>query len=109
VPKMLKNVLKNLFSKPATVDYPYVKPDPVPGTRGRISFDMARCDQCQDCERLCPSGAIKVFPEAKRVEYDPFRCLYCHLCVENCMQKAIVAEEVSRSPEYEKSKDVFED
>ena len=109
MPKMLWNVLRNLLSPPATVRYPYVKPEPVPGTRGKISFDIDACDQCQDCERICPPAAIKVYPDEKRIEYDPFRCIYCHLCIENCMQKAIVAEEVLRPPEYEKVKEVFEE
>lgn len=108
MPKMLRNVLKNLFSPPATVKYPYEKPEPIPGTRGMVTFDMAKCDLCQDCERICPSGAITVYPDEKRIEYDPFRCIYCHLCVDNCMQKAITGEEVVRAPEYEKAKDVFE-
>lgn len=108
MPKMLWNIIRNLLSPPATVRYPHVRPEPVPGLRGRISFDFNRCDQCQDCERICPSAAIKVFPEEKRIEYDPFRCIYCHLCVENCMQKAIIAEDVVRPPEYEKVKEVYD-
>ena len=89
LPKMLKEVLKNLFSKPATVQYPFEVPDPLPNTRGEVEFDMTKCDQCQDCQRVCPSGAITVDPEAKTVEYAPFKCMYCHFCIDNCMQEAI--------------------
>jgi len=80
-----------------------VKPEPIRGLRGKISFDLDRCDQCQDCERVCPASAIKVFPDQKMIEYNPFKCIYCHLCVENCMQRAIKAEPSPRSPEYSKS------
>ncbi|HUS79190.1 MAG TPA: 4Fe-4S binding protein [Patescibacteria group bacterium] len=108
MPKMLKEVLKNLFSPPATVNYPTVVPEPVLGLRGKITWDMERCDQCQDCERVCPPGAIKVFPDEKKIEYSPFKCMYCHLCIENCMQEAIKAERVYRAPEYEKGVDIFQ-
>jgi formate hydrogenlyase subunit 6/NADH:ubiquinone oxidoreductase subunit I len=49
MPEMLKEVLKNLFSKPATVNYPFIKPEPLPGTRGALTWDMNKCDPCQDC------------------------------------------------------------
>jgi ech hydrogenase subunit F len=108
MPKMLKEVLKNLFSPPATVNYPFVKPTPVPGTRGALTWDMARCDQCQDCERVCPSVAIKVYPEEKKVEYQPFKCLFCYLCVDNCMQRAIVGSDIFKTADYEKKTEVYE-
>lgn len=107
MPKMLSKVLKSLITKPATVRYPYVKPEPVPGTRGKITFDMKKCDLCQDCERVCPSLAIKIFPDEKRIEYSPFRCLYCHLCVESCMQMAIIPDVVVGAPAFEKVMDIF--
>ncbi len=108
MPKMLKEVLKNLVSPPATVNYPFVKPEPVPGTRGALTWDMDRCDECQDCERVCPSMAIKVYPEEKKVEYQPFKCLFCYLCVDNCMQLAINHSEAMRAPEYEKKTEIYE-
>ena len=108
MPKMLKEVLKNLFSKPATVNYPFVKPKPVPGTRGALIWDMQRCDHCQDCERVCPSMAIKVYPEEKKIEYQPFKCLFCYLCIDNCMQDAIIGSDIVCAPEYEKKVEVYE-
>lgn len=107
MPKMLKEVLKNLFSKPATVQYPFEAPDPLPNTRGEVEFDMARCDQCQDCQRVCPSGAITVYPEEKKIEYAPFKCMYCHLCIENCMQEAI-SHTLKTVASYTKDVRIFE-
>jgi len=107
MPKMLKEVLKNLISPPATVNYPYVKPTPVPGTRGALTWDMGKCDLCQDCERVCPSVAIKVYPEEKKVEYQPFKCLFCYLCIDNCMQHAIVGSDTFKTADYEKKVEVF--
>jgi len=84
------------------------EPQPVPGTRGVLTWDMQRCDHRQDCERVCPSMAIKVYPEEKRIEYQPFKCLYCYLCVDNCMQKAITGSDIVSTPEYEKKVEVYE-
>ncbi|MHA1238409.1 MAG: 4Fe-4S binding protein [Candidatus Odinarchaeia archaeon] len=98
---MLPNILKNLFSKPATVKHPFVKREPYPEHRGRIVFDMEKCDLCQDCERLCPAVAIKVIPP-KTIGYDPFKCIYCHVCVENCLQRAIKTESIYQPPVHQK-------
>ncbi len=108
MPKMLGKILSNLFSKPSTVQYPFENPGLVEGTRGELSFDLNLCDQCQDCERLCPSGAITVNVDEKKIEWDPFKCIYCHLCVDNCMHKAITALDHVTSPDYKPRKKVFE-
>lgn len=108
MPKMIGRVLRSLLSRPATVRYPSTRPEPVEGTRGSIRFDMERCDLCQDCERVCPSASIKVFPDGKKIEYHPFSCIYCHMCVRNCMQRAIVASEFFRAPDYKKVVEVYE-
>jgi ech hydrogenase subunit F len=93
---MLKEILKNLVSKPATVNYPFVKPEPLPATRGALSWDMDRCDQCQ------------VLTEEKRIEYQPFKCLFCFICIDNCMQQAISNSTTLAAPGYEKRVEVFE-
>ncbi|MDP2899399.1 MAG: 4Fe-4S binding protein [Candidatus Bathyarchaeota archaeon] len=108
MPEMVKEVLKNLFSKPATVNYPFEKPEPLPTTRGTLTWDMNRCDECQDCERVCPPMAIKVFPEEKKVEYSPFKCIYCLLCIDNCMQQAITHATIMAAPDYKKRVELFE-
>ncbi len=73
MPGFLGNILENLFGKPATVKYPFEKPAYVPGTRGELNFNMAKCDQCQDCERICPSAAIKVYPEDEEDRVEPIQ------------------------------------
>jgi len=100
MPRILGNIIKNLFGKPATVNYPFVKLDPVLETRGEISFDLTKCDQCQDCERICPAVAIKVYPEEKKIEWKPFSCIYCHVCVSTCMHGAIIPSEIVKAPDY---------
>jgi len=100
--------LENLFGKPATVKYPFEKPAYVPGTRGELYFNMAKCDQCQDCERICPSAAIKVDPETKKIEWSPFKCIYCHACVRTCMHEAIEPLMNVQAPDYKKKVKTFE-
>ena len=109
MPKFLGNIIENFFGKPATVAYPFVIPEVVPGTRGEISFDMMKCDQCQDCERVCPGVAIKVYPEEKKIEWKPFSCIYCHVCVSTCMHGAITASETVKSPDYKVKKLIYEE
>jgi ech hydrogenase subunit F len=107
LPFMLPIIIKNLLSKPFTVKYPFEKREPLPKHKGQIEFDMSKCDLCQDCERLCPSVAIKVYPNAKVIEYDPFKCIYCHLCVQICMQIAIKGYTVYTPPSYVKEVKIF--
>jgi len=107
MPRFLGNILENLLGKPATIRYPFEKPEPVPGTRGELYFNMAKCDQCQDCERICPSAAITVYPDEQKIEWDPFRCIYCHACVRTCMHEAIEPSIIVESPDYKKQIKVF--
>ncbi|MDD1775981.1 MAG: 4Fe-4S dicluster domain-containing protein [Candidatus Methanomethylicus sp.] len=104
---MLPKVIKALVQKPATVRYPYEKPEPVEGLRSGVKFNIKKCDQCQDCERVCPSAAINVTYAEKKLEYFPFRCICCHQCIASCSQGAITAETVARSPDYKKVTDVY--
>jgi len=108
MPWMIPTVLKNLFSGPATVKYPFEKKDPVPEMRGKLTWDMTNCDLCHDCERLCPVGAIVVDEEQKKITYDPFLCIYCRKCAENCFHKCIVVSVEYHEPNVKKGTLVFE-
>lgn len=77
-------------------------------TRGELFFDINKCDQCQDCERICPSAAITVYPEEKKIEWNPFKCIYCHTCIRTCMHKAISALDNVQASDYEKGVKTFD-
>lgn len=108
MPWMIPTVIRNLFKGPATRRYPYEKREPFKDARGKVSWDMAKCDLCHDCERLCPVMAIVVDEENKRITYDPFLCIYCRTCAEGCFHGAILCSLEYKSPDTEKTKEVYE-
>lgn len=86
---MLGDVVKSLFKRPATEQYPVErKPEPE-RLRGKLFWDPAKCTGCQLCIKDCPSEAIELIvldKVAKRfvMRYHVDRCVYCSQCVENC-------------------------
>lgn len=96
--------LRNLLSKPVTVQYPIVK-RPIPerwrGGTFALTTDKEtgeeNCIGCKLCERICPSHIIIVDMEkhsgrgwAKGFILDLQACLQCELCVQVCPTDAIV-------------------
>ncbi|MEW6243361.1 MAG: 4Fe-4S binding protein [Bacillota bacterium] len=55
---------------------------PVPG-----KYEVVLCDQCGECEKACPTGAIYADGEAYRVK--PEECIACMACIEACPKGAI--------------------
>lgn len=56
------------------------------GFRGRPVIDQKPCGEgCQECQSVCPTGAIAVNP----VSIDLGRCLFCADCVEVCPEKKL--------------------
>lgn len=89
---MAGTALKNLFSKPATRLYPFVKREPFKGTRGDIGIDFAQCILCGMCARRCPTHAIDVSKERKEWKIDHLSCVICGNCVNVCPKKCLVLE-----------------
>lgn len=66
----------------------------------------ARCELTQDCQKVCPTGAIAMLPVEKTLiglaEIDRARCLgwaegkLCLLCQEQCPQHAIDSDDKNR-------------
>lgn len=99
---MLKTVLGNLFSKPATRAYPFERREPFAGSRGAITFDDDKCSACGACSKKCPASAIEVDRLAKTLTFHPFQCIVCEACREICTKDAIGLLAEHRAPSTDK-------
>ncbi|MEG1657652.1 MAG: 4Fe-4S binding protein [Oscillibacter sp.] len=76
--------LKNLFSSPATGNYP-LQPAQYPGRmRGHVEIDIENCIGCGLCARACPPGALHVERAANTWSILRFDCVQCGSCVTAC-------------------------
>src|SRR2546429_3903217 len=113
------SVTMRTMLKPAiTTQYPHVKPDLPPRTRGVIALKEENCTVCMLCSRECPDWCIyidshkDVMPPKTagarartrnvldRFAIDYALCMYCGICVEVCPFDALFW-----SPHFEYSTD----
>ncbi len=113
--KGLGVTLKTMLRPAVTQQYPHVKPDLPPRTRGVIALKEANCTVCYMCARECPDWCIYI--DAHKETHDPASggrarsvkvldrfaidyalCMYCGICVEVCPFDALFW-----SPEFEYS------
>ena len=111
--KGLSVTLKTMLQPAVTQQYPRVKPDLPPRTRGVIALKEANCTVCYKCSRECPDWCIYI--DAHKETHDPAGggrarsakvldrfaidyalCMYCGICVEVCPFDALFW-----SPEFE--------
>ena len=111
--KGLGVTLKHLLSRSITQQYPHVKPNLPPRSRGVIALKEANCTVCYKCSRECPDWCIYI--DAHKETHEPVGggrgrsvkvldrfaidyalCMYCGICVEVCPFDALFW-----SPEFE--------
>ena len=85
----LPELLRHLFKKPATVDYPFQKLEVPKGFRGTPHLNPDMCIVCKSCQRDCPAEAIEITdvdPAAKtfKMVIHNDRCIHCAQCVDSC-------------------------
>jgi formate hydrogenlyase subunit 6/NADH:ubiquinone oxidoreductase subunit I len=90
---MVKELLSQLFKKPATCQYPFVKAEVPEGFRGRQVYDIDLCISCGLCSRDCPAKAIEMVEVngKRRPLFHLDQCIFCYQCAESCPRNAILS------------------
>jgi formate hydrogenlyase subunit 6/NADH:ubiquinone oxidoreductase subunit I len=100
---MILPSLRDLFSRPATRDFPAHRRPVAEGYRGSVVFDKTKCNYCGACALRCPTDAIVVDRQAKTLTFDPFRCVACACCAEACKRGCAQMETAGYLPTYGKA------
>jgi formate hydrogenlyase subunit 6/NADH:ubiquinone oxidoreductase subunit I len=85
----IPELIRHVFKKPVTVDYPFEKLEVPKGFRGTVNLNPQLCIVCRSCERDCPAEAIEISvvseqeKKFKMVIHND-RCIHCAQCVEVC-------------------------
>ena len=117
--KGLGVTLKHLFKHNSVIQYPDVKQDLSPRTRGVIALKEENCTVCMLCGRECPDWCIYIESHKetlppkreggrprKRNVLDRFAidyalCMYCGICVEVCPYDALFWSREFEYAEYD--------
>jgi NAD(P)H-quinone oxidoreductase subunit I len=108
---MVPELIRQLLSNPATNKFPakYLPPSitdylrlvkegkasmnpPIgvpPNFRGKIVYERDACTGCTLCVRVCPSNAIEVLPETKRMRIWITQCIFCSQCTDACPKNGL--------------------
>ena len=102
---MVKALLSNLFKKPATCQYPFVKAEVPEGFRGKQVYDINLCISCGLCSRDCPAKAIEMVEVdgKRRPLFHLDQCIFCYQCADSCPRNAIMSSKIFELATTDKS------
>ena len=102
-------VLKNMFRKPVTIQYPEERVHLAERFRGRQFLRDDKCIGCHMCAEVCPEHCITMIekdPEGKDIPRPQHRpaidysiCMFCNLCVDICPVDALLGTKIFEMPE----------
>jgi len=104
---VLKEMFRNLFSKPFTILYP-TEHVPIPEKfRGRVAISDEKCIGCSKCSVVCSVQCIAMVDSPREIEFKEkilmrkkkpqvkiFKCIRCGLCERHCPTGAIYLDNV---------------
>ena len=102
-----REALKNMFSRPATINYPDEPAVYPQRMRGHIRIDISQCISCTLCAQNCPPRAIQVDRDAGTWTIDRFDCVQCGSCVNVCPKHCLYMEQGYTPPETKKHTETF--
>lgn len=102
-----REALKNMVSRPATINYPDEPAVYPQRMRGHIRIDISQCISCTLCAQNCPPRAIQVDRDAGTWTIDRFDCVQCGSCVNVCPKHCLYMEQGYTPPETKKHTETF--
>ena len=57
---------------------------------GEVRANGKKCNSCKNCEKVCPTGAIRVDQNNNKWYYFPSKCIKCYRCADKCPRNAIM-------------------
>ncbi len=100
--------LRDLFTKPATRNFPVTRRTVAEEYRGSVTFEKDLCNYCGACALKCPTNAIVVERQSKTLTFDLFRCVACAACAEACKKGCAQMKTAGYRPAYEKPELYFQ-
>jgi len=91
---MIKALISRIKQGYRTYPFPAKQPVLPERFKGRPVFDYSRCNQCRECEKACPVGAVNI--KNNKVCIDMGKCLFCGDCAAACSRNAIEFSKVYR-------------